>query len=436
MAIKKPTGTKDLLFGDAQCWRAFQNMAFERFAKFGYTECYLPTFEQTELFVRGVGESTDVVNKEMFHVLSSQNLRAALEAGSLDAIKAKNRLSLRPEGTAGVVRSVIENNLVPQGAAPVKLAYAGSMFRAERPQAGRFREFYQLGVECIGSDSAFVEAESIIMLAQFLVDFGIDPDITSILINSIGCEKCRDSYRKELVAFLKAHETNLCEDCNRRAETNPLRAFDCKNPGCVAVMKDAPTIDKFICDDCRAKFEQLKSLLDLGGVPYVEAPRLVRGLDYYTGNVFEVQVDSEKTGLGTQNAIGGGGAYAHLVKDLGGSDLPGFGFALGYERCVLARGEGKAPVQTGSSEKYYVACADDELRERAFELALKLRAEGNIVEIDSQGRSLKSQFKQADKLDADFVAILGPDEFSNGQYRLRNMKSHDEELCPLPSFRA
>ncbi|MCF0104515.1 MAG: histidine--tRNA ligase [Eggerthellaceae bacterium] len=431
MAIKKPTGTKDLLFGEAQSWRDFQNLAFEHFAKFGYIECYLPTFEQTELFVRGMGVTTDVVNKEMFHVLSSQNLRTAMEAGSLDALKVKNRLSLRPEGTAGVVRCVIENNLVLQGAAPVKLAYAGSMFRAERPQSGRFREFYQLGVECIGSDSVFMEAECIIMLAQFLEDFGIKPEITCILINSIGCEKCRDVYRKKLVVFLKSQESKFCEECYRRAETNPLRVFDCKKLRCVAVMKDAPTIDQYICEDCRKKFEQLKKLLKLGAVQYVEAPHLVRGLDYYTANVFEVQVDSESTGLGAQNAIGGGGAYAHLVKDLGGSDLPGFGFALGYERCVLALGEVKVHATDASTEKYYVACVDENLREHAFEYALKLRTEGKIVEIDSQGRSLKSQFKQADKFGANFVVILGPEELADGQCRLHNMQTHEETLISL-----
>ena len=267
-----------MLPDEAAFWTQFKNTAAEVFGRYGYAPIETPLFEQTELFVRGIGEATDVVSKEMFTAISGQNLATLMDGGS---IKAKSRLSLRPEGTAGVVRAVVQHDLVPQGAAPAKLMYAGQMFRAERPQKGRQRQFNQIGIECLG-------AEDPIMLMRFYEAIGIPVEATRLLVNSMGCEQCRPAYRDAVKSFMDEHADELCDECARRAELNPLRAFDCKNPGCAAVMENAPKITDHLCDDCREHYEAVKTYLSGAGLAFVEDSKLVRGLDYYTKTVFEI----------------------------------------------------------------------------------------------------------------------------------------------------
>ncbi|MDR2721531.1 MAG: histidine--tRNA ligase [Coriobacteriaceae bacterium] len=425
MAIQAPEGTKDLLPGEAQYWEDFKRIAADIFGRYGYALIDTPIFEQTELFVRGIGEATDVVAKEMFQTLSGENLKKLI-AG--DPVKSKSRLSLRPEGTAGVVRAVVQHDLVPQGAPPIKLMYAGQMFRAERPQKGRQRQFNQIGVECLGAEAPSVDAEVIIMLMRFFEAIGIPTALTHLLINSLGCDECRPVYREKLYSYLKDNAAHLCDECLRRAETNPLRAFDCKNPACATAMENAPKITDCLCASCKEHHEQVKSYLDASEITYTQESRLVRGLDYYTRTVFEVQVSE---GLGSQNAIGGGGRYDKLAEEVGGRPTSGLGFALGYERCVLALQATGFEFPPACVCDAFIACVDTTVQGVAFSLLQALRDAGLNCEMDHQNRSLKSQFKLADKLKATLVFILGPDEVQSGKVKVRNMETHAEELLDL-----
>ncbi len=424
MAIQAPEGTRDLLPDEAAFWDRFCATATEVFGAYGYVPIYTPLVEQTELFVRGIGEATDVVSKEMFTAISGENLKRLLEG---ETLKAKKRLSLRPEGTAGVVRAVVQHDLVPQGAPPVKLMYAGPMFRAERPQRGRQRQFNQVGIECLGAEDPTIDAEGIIMLMRFFERVGIERDNMRLLVNSMGCEQCRPAYREAVRAYMEQHSEQLCDTCRERMATNPLRAFDCKNEGCAAVMANAPKITDELCEDCAEHYGQVRALLDGADVPYMEDPTLVRGLDYYTRTVFEVQTGDDRA----QNALGGGGRYDKLAEEVGGRPTPGFGFALGYERCVLALQDQGMELPSAQRCDLFVACVDDSLRAVAFQLVQQGRDAGFVCEMDHQHRSLKSQFKLADKLGAARVAVLGPDEAARGEVTLRDMATHTEALVSL-----
>lgn len=430
MSYNAPEGTADMLPAVARLWRATTETAAKLFATYGYEPIETPMFEQTEVFTRGIGEATDVVGKEMFVVRSGENYKRTLGAGSDEGLKSKQKLSLRPEGTAGTVRAVVQHNLVEQGAAPVKLFYAGSMFRAERPQKGRLREFHQIGAECLGSTEPTADAEMIIMLMRFYEAMGVPRKSMRLLINSMGDEACRPAYRESVRQFILDHEGEMCEECLRRAEVNPLRAFDCKNEGCAHVMEAAPKITDNLCEDCKSHYEQVKALLDAAGVEYVEDPTLVRGLDYYTRTVFEVQVTE---GMGSQSAIGGGGRYDKLAESVGGRPTPGLGFALGFERMVLALEAAGALADKPRRVDCYVACVDESVRPAAFDLVCAMRDAGLPVEMDHQGKSLKAQFKLADKLGARMVAVLGPDELAAGKVRVRNMRTHAEKLVDIES---
>ena len=375
------------------------------------------------MFVHGIGQSTDVVRKEMFRVFSGANLERALSEGTDVKLKAKQRLALRPEGTAGVVRAVVENNLVPQGASPVKVYYAEAMFRGERPQKGRLRQFHQVGIEWLGAPDPAADAECIIMLMEFYRRLGFDLSKLRLLINSMGDPACRPAYRDKVRAFILDHADEMCDECRERAELNPLRAFDCKNDHCREVMRDAPLAPDNLCDECRTHYEQVKRYLDEAGVAYVEDPTLVRGLDYYTRTVFEVEAPGAGVG-----SIGGGGRYDGLVELEGGKPTPGVGFAVGFERIQLAL-EAQGVTLGGDNEPVvYVANAGAELRDKVFSATQVLRGTGVRTEADYQGRSLKSQFKQADKLGACLVVVLGGDELAEGKVRIRNMRTHEEEL--------
>ena len=424
--IKKPEGTYDVLPDEAKFWEIFCKKARGTFANFGYKEIITPIFENTNLFERGIGNSTDVVNKEMFKALSGGNIEK-LKAG--ERLRSSANLSLRPEGTAGVIRSIIENGLVQNNPGVLKLAYAGPMFRAERPQKGRFRQFMQVGVECVGSYSPTIDAEAIIMLMMFYKSIGFDmhDDDITLFLNSIGCMDCRSEYKKVLVKYLNKHKSEMCKSCIERININPLRVLDCKEELCQEVINNAPTIDNYLCDDCKQHFESVKNYLNKSSIKYKLDSRLVRGLDYYTRTVFEVRA----SGLGSQDSIAGGGRYDGLMSELGGGDVPGFGFALGYERTLLALQSTGFKFEPNCVVKYYVACVDESCRDKCFSIAQTLRENKVSCEIDHLNKSLKAQLKIANKLGCEHVFIVGPDELKQGKVTARNMKSHEQNLIDI-----
>ena len=413
-------GTEDLFGSYMRAWQRMQDVAREVFGTYGFDMIETPAIEQVATFVHGIGESTDVVRKEMFRVFSGALVESLLAKGSESGLKAKQRLALRPEGTAGVVRAAVQNNLVPQGSAPAKLWYAGPMFRGERPQKGRLRQFHQVGVEWLGAPDPAADAECIVMLMQFFERLGFPSQSLRLSINSMGDGACRPAYREKVRAFILDHADQMCADCLERAELNPLRAFDCKNDHCRAVMADAPLAPNNLCEDCAEHYEQVKRYLDEAGVCYEEDPTLVRGLDYYTRTVFEVEVVGSGVG-----AIGGGGRYDGLMELEGGKPTPGLGFAVGFERIVLALESQGVHLGEDSQECVYVACTPD-VRSSVFGTVLALRNAGIRTEADYQGRSLKSQFKQADKLGATICVVLGTDEVERGAATLRNMRTHEQ----------
>ena len=423
MQAQKAEGTKDLIGREMRSWLKMQEVAAEVFGPFGFEPIETPAIEQLDVFVHGIGQSTDVVRKEMFRVFSGANFERVLTEGTDAKLKAKQRLALRPEGTAGVVRAVVENNLVPQGSAPFKAWYAEAMFRGERPQKGRLRQFHQVGIEWLGAPDAAADAECIIMLMRFYERLGFDLSKLRLLINSMGDPECRPAYREIVrqVSLDPAHE--MCDECRERAEINPLRAFDCKNEHCREVMKGAPLMGDNLCDDCREHYERVKRYLDAAGITYVEDPTLVRGLDYYTRTVFEVEAPGAGVG-----SIGGGGRYDGLVELEGGKPTPGVGFAVGFERAMLALEAFGKEMACDDEGCVFVANAGADLRDEVFALALDLRARGVRTECDYQGKSLKAQFKLADKLGASHIVIIGGDELAVGKVKLRDMATHEERL--------
>ncbi len=431
MRAQKVKGTQDLIGRDMRAWLHMQRVAAEVFGAYGFDPVETPSIEQVDLFVHGIGQSTDVVRKEMFRVFAGANLQQLLDQGDEGALKASQRLALRPEGTAGVVRAIVEGNLVPPGATPVKWYYAGSMFRGERPQKGRLRQFHQIGAEWIGAPDPAADAECIIMLMEFYERLGFDLSKLRLLINSMGDPACRPAYRERVRAFILDHEDEMCAECRERAALNPLRAFDCKNERCHEIMADAPLAPDHLCDACRDHYEQVKRYLDEAGVAYVEDPTLVRGLDYYTRTVFEVEAPGSGVG-----SIGGGGRYDGLVELEGGKPTPGVGFALGFERVLLALEAQGVSLGDEVEPCVYVANAGADLRGAAFSVTRALRAIGVRTEADYQQRSLKSQFKQADRLGAALVVVVGGDELAQGSVRVRDMTSHEEVLVPLDEVAA
>ncbi len=390
-------GTEDLYGGYMRSWEHMQDVARHLFGTYGFDRIETPALEQVDTFVHGIGESTDVVRKEMFRVFSGALLDDLLAAGNESGLKPRQRMAMRPEGTAGVVRAAVEHNFVPQGGTPAKLWYAESMFRGERPQKGRLRQFHQVGVEWLGASDPAADAESIIMLIKFYEQMGFSPADMKLMINSMGDAECRPAYREK----------------------------DCKNESCHAVMKDAPLISDNLCDDCRAHYEQVKAYLDAAGISYVEDPTLVRGLDYYTRTVFEVEIPNAGVG-----AIGGGGRYDGLVELEGGKPTPGVGFAVGFERIMLALEALGVAAEPAAPSCVYVACAGAEQAPIVFDAVLALREAGIRCEADRTGRSLKAQFKQADKMGATLCVVIGPDEVEAGAVTLRDMESHEQVQVP------
>lgn len=390
-------GTKDILPQDIDQWHKLEKNALEIFTKYGYKEIRTPIFEATELFARGVGDTTDIVNKEMYTFEKSER-----------------SLTLRPENTAGVVRSYIENGMA-RLSAPVKLWYKGPMFRYERPQAGRQRQFHQVGVEMFGIKQPTADAEVILLAVNYLKSLGLND--LEVEINSLGCPVCRDEYKRKIKEVLKPEFDNLCEDCQNRYEKNPLRLLDCKVDSCKAIF-EKPEIQKviqsdFICEECAEHYKELKQYLDELNVPYIENKLLVRGLDYYNRTVFEIKSNN----LGSQNAVCGGGRYDSLVKNLGGEDTPAVGWAMGMERLNSLL----PAVEPEKLDAYIVSNSPAQ----AFKLAEELRNQGINVEFDLANKKFTKQLEKASKV-ADYALILGEDEINAGKVSVKNLSTSEQ----------
>lgn len=403
MRFSAPKGTTDILPDLAIKWQYLERKASDMFEAYEYEPIINPIFEHTEVFQRGIGSSTDIVQKEMYTFED----------------KGGRSLTLRPEGTAPVIRAYVQNNMnqLPQ---PVKLYYAGPMFRYERPQAGRYRQFFQIGVEAIGSDDPAIDAENILLMINYFKSVGLKE--LTLYINSMGCEKDRPRYIELLKEYAHAHEEELCKDCRKRIEMNPLRLFDCKNESCQLIMSDAPKIIDYLDEDCKNHFNAVRHYLDMQGVAYIIKPELVRGLDYYTKTTFEVVSPL----LGAQNAIGGGGRYNKLVEEFGGPPTPGIGFAIGVERLTIA--VEKEGVFQAMEEKtdVFIAVADKTAKLPAINLLYTIRGAGIAADVDYMGRSLKGQLKYANKKGFRFTIFLGPQELETGVVQVKDMKTSEQ----------
>lgn len=396
--INIPKGTKDVLPDQSYKWQYIENAAREVARAFNLSEIRTPTFEHTELFKRGVGETTDVVNKEMYTFED----------------KGGRSITLKPEGTAGAARLFIENGLA-SSPMPVKTFYIIPAFRYERPQAGRLREFHQFGIEVFGSASFITDAEVILAASTFLKKLGVK---TQLELNSIGCPECRAKYNEALKEYFRPHLSDMCETCRSRFEKNPLRMLDCKEEGCKKFTAGAPKILDYLCGECSAHFEGVKNLLSAQGVEFTVNPRIVRGLDYYTRTVFEF-VSEE---IGAQGTVCGGGRYDGLINQLGAGYTPAIGFAAGIERLMLLMENTGVSFGEMQKPRIYIAGMDEKTRAAAFKVAADLRLKGIKAEIDHINRSVKAQFKYADKLGAQYVAVIGENELATGEVNLKNMK--------------
>ncbi|MBU0987498.1 MAG: histidine--tRNA ligase [Proteobacteria bacterium] len=399
-------GFKDILPGEVELWQQIENTAVAFFKDFGFEEIRIPIIERTELFARSIGEDTDIVEKEMYTFPDRK--------GDL--------LTLRPEATASIVRSYIQHKLYAKD--PVRKFYTvGPMFRRERPQKGRYRQFYQINAEVFGIDSARIDAQLIFMLTTLLARLAVT-DVASH-INSLGCPLCRPHFNKALTDFLSSVTGTLCADCTKRKTRNPLRILDCKVPACREALADVPAILDFLCPECDRQFEMLKNSLERLRVPYVIDKRLVRGLDYYSRATFEIKTGS----LGAQDAVAGGGRYDGLVKALGGPDTPATGFAIGFDR--LAELTALNSADFVRHPDIFLAALGEKSRSIAFEWACAFGLTGIQVEMDMGDRSLKSLMKRADKLAAKHVLIVGDRELEQGTVALRNMANKQQVLIPI-----
>jgi len=408
MEIKAPRGTNDIMPDQAKSWYKLEKKAISLFERYGYGRIVTPTFENTILFERGIGQSTEIVQKEMYTFTD----------------KGGRSITLRPEGTAPVVRAYLEHNLSGQPL-PVKLYYLGSMYRYERPQAGRCREFWQVGVEAIGSPDAALDAEVILLLVHYLNYVGIDD--LKLLINSMGCEECRPAFISDIKEKLSKSKDLLCDDCKRRAEMNPLRVFDCKKSKCKEVLKTVPKISNYLCDSCSCHFDKVKNFLNEANLSFELDPWLVRGFDYYTKTTFEVISGK----LGAQNALGGGGRYDGLIEEFGGAPTPAIGFAIGIERVLLALSKQKEKEEETSGLQVFIVALGDKAKQKAFGLIYGLRKAGISTDMDFQDRSLKGQMKLANKKNAEFVVIIGSDELDRNVCGIRNMATGTQDEIGL-----
>jgi len=404
VAISGIKGFNDILTGEVEKWQHIEAVARKVFELYGFAEIRVPILEKTELFARSIGDATDIVEKEMYSFVD----------------KGGNQVTMRPEGTAGVMRAFIEHKL--HAADPVaKLYYMGPMFRYERPQKGRYRQFHQIGAEVTGVMGPVIDAQVLTMLCHFFAELGLtEPRLE---INSLGCPECRPAYREALKEFLRARLEFLCDDCKRRFETNPLRVLDCKATGCKEATVGAPSVLDYLDNGCAEHFSRTRYYLEEAGTAYVVNPRMVRGLDYYTRTTFELVT----TLLGAQSAVAAGGRYDGLIPDLGGPQLPGIGFAMGVERVALLLAE----QDFKKRPDLFIAAIGNAAQELAFGLMCALQRLNVSVEIDYEGKSLKSQMRRSDKFNARFTLIIGEEEIAKGRAMLKNMDAGNQEEVPL-----
>ncbi|MEE8420513.1 MAG: histidine--tRNA ligase [Dehalococcoidales bacterium] len=408
-----PRGTSDILPGEQAYWRYVEQKVIDICRLYGYERIDSPVFEDTGLFTRGVGEGTDIVEKEMYTFTD----------------KGGNKITLRPEGTAPVCRAYLEHGLqnLPQ---PVKLYYLAAVFRYERPQAGRFRQHHQFGFEAIGDDSPALDAEVIDMSWQFFRSLGLQD--LSLLINSIGCGQCRPAYLRRLKDYYDGHSEELCSDCKVRLERNTLRLLDCKKPACQKLAALAPQSADNLCPECAAHFDQLKRYLERLEIPYTVNHRLVRGLDYYTRTVFEIQPAS----AGSQSTLGGGGRYDDLIEELGGKPTPAIGLAAGIERMILNLKQQGVAVPPLPKPEVFLAHIGEEAREEAMKLASGLRRSGAGVIMATGSRSLKAQLRQANSAGVRYAVIMGEEEIKAGTVILRDMANAEQRSVPVSELPA
>ncbi len=408
---KAPRGTNDVLPEDSYKWQFVEQKLIETAGLYGFKEIRVPVFEHTEVFTKNVGDTTDVVQKEMYTFTD----------------KGDRSITLRPEFTAGVIRSVIENSLTA-AALPVKVCYCGGCYRYEKPQAGRLREFHQFGAECVGAASPSADAEVIAMANQLLRDIGITK--ISLEINSIGCPTCRAEYHKALKSYFDARKEELCGTCNERLDRNPMRILDCKSPVCSEIAKDAPAVIDFLCNDCQAHFDGVRAQLDAMEIPYKVNPRIVRGLDYYTRTVFEF-ISGD---IGAQATVCGGGRYDGLLEQMGGQPQPALGFAMGIERLLMVLESQKTELPAPAPCDIYIAPMGEAATLRAAVLCNKLREEGFEALCDIVGRGLKAQMRYANKLGCRFTLVLGDSELESGKAKLKCMENGNETEVELANL--
>ena len=411
LITKAVKGTKDVLPGEIYKTQYIESTALDVAERFGFKEIRTPVFEHTELFQRGVGDTTDVVQKEMY---------------TFDD-KGGRSITLRPEGTAGAARSFLENGLCNE-TLPQKVCYLTSCYRYEKPQAGRLREFHQFGVECFGAQSPLADAEIISLANTFFKELGVK-DLT-LEINSIGCPTCRAEYHKALKTYFEGRKDELCDTCKDRLERNPMRILDCKSPVCSEIAKDAPVVLDYLCDECREHFEKVKSYLNAQNIAFKVNPRIVRGLDYYTKTVFEFISGS----IGAQGTVCGGGRYDGLIEELGGQKTPSLGFGLGIERLMLLMEAQGCEFPKESMPDLFIAAHGEKAQLKAVEIANDMREEGFTCLYDVNGRGLRAQMKYANKLGAKYTIVLGDDEVESGIAKLKNMESGEETEIALQTF--
>ena len=407
MPIKAVKGVKDILPENTPAWRQVETVARGIFARFGYREIVLPIFEKSELFIKGVGETTDIVQKEMYTFVD----------------RGGDSLTLRPEGTASCVRAYIEHSMYHPKGAVTKLFYMGPMFRRERPQAGRFRQFYQIGTELFGTDAPEGDAEVIHLLWMFINAVGVKGPKLSL--NSLGCSVCRPPFKQALVEFLRNKTDSLCDLCRERYEKNPLRVFDCKSEQCNGIIMDAPTIDGHWCGDCSTHLDKLKERLNELGIGFTLNPAMVRGLDYYTRTVFEIKAE----GLGAKNEIAGGGRYDDLVKNSGGPAIPAIGFAIGVERLMDSMSMTVDSAADGPD--CYMVYMGEEAAASSGLIAGRLREKGIKVENPLAGGKLKTQMAKAGKSGARLAVIIGENELADGELKVKDLITELQSVFPL-----
>lgn len=405
MLTTRPRGTNDIIPGQIEKWQYIEKAAREVSGRFGYQEVRTPIFEHTELFLRGVGETTDIVEKEMYSFYD----------------RGKRNITLRPEGTASTVRAFLENKLYAEPQ-PTKMYYIGPMFRYDRPQAGRYRQFHQFGIEVFGSHHPSVDAEVIGLACTYLEKLNLKR--IKVHVNTVGCPQCRPRHHQALTDYFADKKDKLCKTCQERLEKNPLRILDCKNSACQELSENAPTTQSSSCPDCQKHFQEVLNYLDIMKIDYLVDPKLVRGLDYYTHTAFEILVE----GIGAQSAICGGGRYNGLIEQCGGKPMPGIGFAMGLERLLLTLElEGIDLSDLQFKPEIYIAAIGQKPQEIAFLLAMELRRKGISTEKDYLEKSLKAQMKAADRFKVKYTIIIGEEELAHNKVLVRNMATGKQE---------